>query len=98
LGGLTPAQHRRRQKLQELPARFDVPLTSLPIAAGRVTFTRSGQGTPYGNIRLLSQSFKIGKRLKGQYVKAVLDAQRAHLTVYVHGRIFKRWPYPFATK
>jgi hypothetical protein len=68
----------------------------LPIAAGRATFIR--QVTPYGNIHLLSQSFKVGKRLKGQYVKAALDTQRAHLTVYVQGRIFKRWPYPFVTK
>jgi hypothetical protein len=65
-----------------------------------VTFTRSGQVTPYGNIHLLSQSFKIGKRLKGHAtrVKAVLDTQRAYLTVYVQGRIFKRWPYPFVSK
>ena len=98
LGGLTPQQHRRRQKLQKLPPRLSVPLTPLPIAAGRVSFTRSGQVTPYGNIHLLSQSFKLGKRLKGQYVRAVLDTQRARLTVYVQGRIFKRWPYPFVTK
>ena len=96
LGGLTPQQHRRRQKLQKLPARFSVPFNPLPIAAGRVTFIR--QVTPYGNIHLLSQSFKVGKRLKGQYVRAVLDTQRAQLTVYVQGRIVKRWPYPFVTQ
>jgi putative transposase len=96
LGGLTPQQHRRRQKLQKLPSRFTVLLNPLPIAAGRVTFIR--QVTPYGNIHLLSQSFKVGKRLKGQYVKVTLDTHRAQLTVYVQGRIFKRWPYPFVTK
>jgi transposase InsO family protein len=93
LGGLTPDQHRRRQKLHKLPPRFDVPLNLLPIAAGRVTFIR--QVTPHGNIHLLSQTFKVGKRLKGQFVKAVLDTQRAQLTVYAQGRIVKRWPYPF---
>ncbi len=66
------------------------------IAAGRVTFIRLV--TPHGNIHLLSQSFWIGKRLKGQYVKAVLDTARDYLTVYVQGRIFKRWPYRFLTK
>jgi putative transposase len=96
LGGLTPAQYRRRQKLQTLPPRYVIPLELLPIAAGRVTFIR--QVTAHGNIHLLSQSFKVGRRLKGQYVKAVLDTQRAHLTVYVQGRIFKRWPYPFVKK
>jgi putative transposase len=93
LGGLTPDQHRRRQKLQKLPARYPIPLEPLPIAAGRVTFIR--QVTPHGNIHFLSLTFKVGKRLKGQYVKAVLDTFKAHLTVYVQGRILKRWPYPY---
>lgn len=96
LGGLTPTQYRRRKKLQKLPPRFALPTDPLPIAAGRVTFIR--QVTPNGNVHLLSQTFKVGKRLKGQYVKAVLDTQRAHLTVYVKGRVFKRWPYPFLKK
>jgi hypothetical protein len=73
-----------------------MPTDPLPIAAGRVTFIR--QVTPHGNVHLLSQTFKVGKRLKGQYVKVVLDTQRAHLTVYVKGRVFKRWPYPFLKK
>jgi putative transposase len=93
LGGLTPDQHRRQHKLHKLPARFAIPLDLLPIAAGRTTFIR--QVTPNGNIYLLSQTFKVGKRLKGQFVKAVLDTQRARLTVYAQGRIVNRWPYPF---
>ncbi len=93
LGGLTPEQYRRRKKLQKLPPRFVVPTEPLPIAAGRVTFIR--QVTIHGNIHLLSQTYRVGKRLKGQYLKVVLDTQRAQLTVYVKGRIFKRWTYPF---
>lgn len=96
LGGLTPTQYRRRKQLQKLPPRYVMPLDLLPIAAGRVTFIR--QVTPNGHIHLLSQTFTVGKRLKGQYVKVVLDTQRAQLTVYVKGRIFKRWPYPFLKK
>jgi hypothetical protein len=96
LGGLTPEQYRRRHKLQRLPPRFVVPTDLLPIAAGRVTFIR--QVTANGNIHLLSQTYRVGKRLKGQYVKAVLDTERAYLTVYVKGRVFKRWPYPFLKK
>jgi putative transposase len=91
LGGLTPDQYRRRQKLLKLPRRFNIPTEPLPIAAGRVTFIR--QVTYHGSIHLLGQTFKVGKRLKGQYVKAVLDTQHAWLTVYVAGRVFKRWPY-----
>ncbi|MDP1546769.1 MAG: hypothetical protein Q8L87_12160 [Anaerolineales bacterium] len=93
LGGLTPEQYRRRKKLQILPPRFVVPTETLPIAAGRVIFIR--QVTIHGKIHLLSQTFNVGKRLKGQYVKVVLDTQRARLTVYVKARIFKRWAYPF---
>jgi Integrase core domain len=96
LGGRTPVQYRRQRKLQKLPPRYVMPLDLLPMAAGRATFIR--QVTPKGNIHLLSQTFKVGKRLKGQYVKAVLDTQRAQLTVYVKGRIYRRWPYAFIKK
>lgn len=96
LGGLTAEQYRRRQQLQKLPPRFTVPIELLPIAAGRVTFIR--MGTPHGHIHLLSQTFWVGKRLKGQYVKAVLDTQRGWLTVYLKGRLFKRWPYKLVNK
>jgi hypothetical protein len=40
LGGLTPAQHRRRQRLQKPPPRYVVPTEPLPLAAGRVVFIR----------------------------------------------------------
>ena len=63
---------------------------------GRVTFIRMVSAN--GNVHLLGLTFKVGKRLKGQYVKAVLDTQRAWLTVYVKGRVFKRWPYKFLDK
>lgn len=96
LGGLTPAQYRRRRKLQKLPSGYRIPVEPLPVAAGRVTFIR--QVTPNGNIHLLSQTFKVGKRLKGEYVKAILDTQHGYLTVYRQGRVFKRWPYPFLKK
>jgi transposase len=96
LGGLTPAQFRRRQKLQLLPTRFRVPLEAVPIAMGRVIFIR--QVTPNGNLHLLGLTFKVGKRLKGQYVKAILDTHRRRLTVYRAGRVIKFWPYPYLTK
>ncbi len=93
LGGLTAAQYRRRRKLRKLPPSYLIPTEPLPIAAGRVLFIR--QVSPNGNIHLLSQTFKVGKRLKGEYVKVVLDTRLGHLTIYRQGRIFKRWPYPF---
>ncbi len=96
LGGLTPAQYRRRRKLHKLPPGYLIPTEPLPIAAGRITFIR--QVTPHGNVHLLSQTFRVGKRLKGEYVKVVLDTRHGHLTVYRQGRVFKRWPYPFLKK
>jgi putative transposase len=96
LSGLTPVQHRRRTKLRKLPLNYLIPHDPLPVAAGRITFFR--QVTKHGNVHLLSQTFFVGKRLKGEYVKVLLDTQRAHLTVYRQGRIFKRFPYPFLKK
>jgi putative transposase len=93
LSGLTPVQYRRRTKLRKLPPNYLIPHELLPVAAGRITFFR--QVTKHGNVHLLSQTFFVGKRLKGEYVKVILDTQHAHLTVYRHGRIFKRFPYPF---
>jgi putative transposase len=93
LSGLTPVQYRRRTKLRKLPPNYLSPHELLPVAAGRITFFR--QVTKHGNVHLLSQTFFVGKRLKGEYVKVILDTQHAHLTVYRHGRIFKRFPYPF---
>ena len=79
--------------LKGLRIRFDIPLDLLPIAAGRVTFIR--QVTPNGNLHLLGLTFKVGKLLKGQCVKVTIDTQHAQLNVYVQGRIFKCWPYPY---
>lgn len=96
LNGLTPVQARRRSKLRKLPLNYLIPHEPLPVAAGRIIFFR--QVTKHGNVHLLSQTFFVGKRLKGEYVKVTLDTQRAHLTVYRQGRIFKRFPYPFLKK
>jgi putative transposase len=91
LGGLTPSQHRRRQRLQKLPERYTVPTEVLPISAGRITFIRRVSGK--GAVKVLSQSFRVGKRHHGLYVKLVLDTQRGRLTAYLNGRVLQRWPY-----
>jgi len=96
LNGLTPTQYRKRTKLRKLPLNYLIPHDPLPIAAGRITFFR--QVTKHGNVHLLSLTFFVGKRLKGEYVKVLLDTKRAHLTVYRHGRIFKRFPFSFLKK
>ena len=90
-GGRTPAQHRRGMRLQKLPARFVVPTGRLPLAAGRVTFIRRVSAA--GTVTLLSQSFRVGKRHRGLYLRLVVDTGRGRLTAYLNGRVLKHWPY-----
>jgi putative transposase len=91
LGGLTPAQHRRGLRLQKLPASFVVPTERQPVAAGRVTFLRRVRVA--GTVTVLSQSFRVGKRHRGLYLRLVVDTGRGCLTAYLNGRVLKRWPY-----
>src|SRR2546421_584828 len=91
LGGKTPAQHRRGLRLQKLPASFVIPTERLPLAAGRVTFIR--RVSVAGTVTVLSQSFRVGKRHRGLYLRLVIDTGRGWLTAYLNGRVLKRWPY-----
>ena len=91
LGGKTPAQHRRGLRLQKLPASFVVPTRRVALAEGRVTFLR--RVSVSGTVSVLSQSFRVGKKHKGLYLRVVLDTGRGYLTAYRSGRVLKRWPY-----
>jgi putative transposase len=91
LGGKTPAQHRRGLRLPKLPARFVVPTGRLPLAEGRVTFIRRVSWA--GTVTVLSQTFRVGKKHKGLYLRLVIDTGRGKLTAYLNGRVLKRWPY-----
>jgi hypothetical protein len=91
LGGQTPAQHRRGLRLQKLPASFVVPTGRQKLAAGRVTFIR--RVSTAGTVSVLSQSYRVGKRQRGLYLRLVVDTGRGWLTAYLNGRVLKRWPY-----
>jgi Homeodomain-like domain-containing protein/integrase-like protein len=91
LGGQTPAQHRQGLRLQKLPASFVVPTGRLPLAEGRVTFIRRVSAA--GTVTVLSQTFRVGKRHRGLYLRLVVDTGRGQLTAYLNGRVLKRWPY-----
>ena len=91
LGGLTPAQHRRGLRLQKLPARFKVPTGRQKLAAGRVTFIR--RVSVAGTVTVLSQTFRVGKKHRGLYLRLVMDTGRGKLTAYLNGRVLRRWPY-----
>jgi transposase InsO family protein len=91
LGGQTAAQHRRGLRLRKLPASFSVPTGRLPLAEGRVTFIRRVSAA--GAVSVLSQSYRVGKRHRGLYLRLVVDTGRGQLTAYLNGRVLKRWPY-----
>ena len=91
LGGKTPAQHRRGLRLRKLPGNFAVPMERLPLAEGHVTFIR--RVSVSGTVTVLSQTFRVGKRHRGLYLRLVLDTGRGWLTAYLNGRVLKRWPY-----
>jgi transposase InsO family protein len=91
LGGQTPAQHRRGLRLQKLPASFVAPTGKLPLAEGRVTFLR--RVSVAGTVTVLSQTFRVGRRHRGLYLRLVVDTGRGQLTAYLNGRVLKRWPY-----
>ena len=90
-GGRTPAQHRRGLRLRKLPASFVVPTGRLPLAEGRVMFIR--RVSVAGTVTVLSQTFRVGKRHRGLYLRLVVDTGRGWLTAYLKGRVLKRWPY-----
>src|SRR5262249_1469048 len=87
----TPAQHRRGLRLQKLPARCEVPTGRLPLAEGRVSFIR--RVSVAGTAMVLSQTFRVGKRHRGLYLRLVIDTARGGLSEYRNGRVLKRWPY-----
>jgi putative transposase len=90
-GGQTPAQHRRGLRLQKLPKSFVAPTGRLPLTAGRVTFIR--RVSVAGTVTVLSQTFRVGKRHRGLYLRLVIDTGRGRLTAYLNGHVLKRWPY-----
>ncbi len=91
LGGKTPAQHRRSVRLRKLPGSLVVPTERQPLATGRVTFIR--RVSVAGTVTLLSQSYRVGKRHRGLYLRLVVNTGRRMLTAYLNGRVVKRWPY-----
>jgi putative transposase len=96
LGQHTVTQYRRSKRLRRLPARFALDVERLPISEGRVVFIR--QVSRYGKVSLLGQTLQVGRRYKFSYVKVVLDTRRKRLTVYVAGKVLKRWPYKLSRK
>lgn len=68
----------------------------MPICAGKVSFIRMVR--PDGTINVLDESSRVGKRRKGQYIKATIWTRYQQLKVYYRGRIIKKWKYQLPSK
>ena len=68
----------------------------MPICVGKVSFIWLVR--PDGTINVLGESFKVGKRRKGQYVKATIWTKSQQLRVYYHRRIIRKWKYQLPSK
>ena len=97
LGHCTTAQYRRSKSLRKLPADCQLhQQQKLPLSVGKVSFIRlvSAKGT----INVLGQQFKVGKRVKFQYVKATLYTKLQALKIYHKGRLTKQFGYKLSSK
>jgi len=91
LGLKTPNQYRQGKSLSLLPHDFDRHGKPLPISDGKVSFIRLVRSS--GRITLLGEAFKVGKRMKHQYVKATVFTRSEQVKIYFRGRIIKQYPY-----
>jgi putative transposase len=81
LQGATPAQAHQQVTRRQLTAEEVALLPSeIALTAGRVHFLRLV--TAQGQITLLNETWKVGKRLAGQYVWATINTARRQLQIY----------------
>lgn len=88
----TARQVRQHQVVRRLPANFAEHQQAIPVAVGRVTFLRRVR--PSGRITVLKEKIRVGKRLKGQYVRATLFTRIHTLKVYARNKLIKVVDYP----
>jgi Integrase core domain len=80
LGELSVAEAKRGVKRRKLTGRERRSLPDpLPLTAGRIHFIR--RVDQRGEIRLLNESWKVSKRLVGEYVWATVDLTAQHLRI-----------------
>jgi transposase-like protein len=82
LQGQTPADMRRGVRVMRLTTdqRQLIPSERLPITAGRIHFMRKVDHT--GHIEFLNESWPVGSKWLGEYVRATIDTTRQTLTVW----------------
>ena len=103
LGGLSVKAARRQVRRRKLSAREveGVP-EELPLTEGRVHFIR--RVSEQGRIDILKESFRVSKRLAGEYVWATIDVRQKKLRIYHRhsqravAKMVKQHPYQIAEK
>lgn len=91
LGFKTPLQFRRSKRFRKLPANFTLDFGKIPVAAGKLTFVRWVPA--HGYVDILGESVKVGRRLRYEYVKVLLDTVTQSLKVYRNGHLVKHIPF-----
>jgi hypothetical protein len=98
LQGRTPAQAHDAPGGRLRPAQVRQLRAPLPITAGRVHFLRQVEAS--GEIRLLNERWRVGKRWAGRYVWATIITHRHELRIYYQAaadaplRLLRQWEYP----
>lgn len=94
LEGATPAQMRRATPVVRLTADLrrglpDPCADRLPLTAGRVHFIRKVDGT--GQVSLLNETWWVGQRWVGEYVRATIDTAAQTLSFWHQADATSRW-------
>lgn len=91
LSGKTPNQMRRGALVRYLTAdlRRLIPLEHLPITAGRIHFMRKVDLT--GQIELLNETWPVGEKWIGEYVRATIDTAQQTLTLWHQAKAATDW-------
>jgi putative transposase len=78
----TPAEMRRSVHVVRLtlPLARLIPEGRLPIVAGRLHFMRKVE--PAGHIELLNETWDVGRKWMGEYVRATINTAKQRLTIW----------------
>jgi putative transposase len=91
LADQTPSQARRgtHARLLTTGLRQLIPLEDLPITAGRIHFMRKVDQA--GHITFLNETWPVGERWIGDYVRATIDTAQQTLTVWHQAEVTAKW-------
>jgi hypothetical protein len=91
LEGRTPAQVRRGIPMVQLTPDLQrlIPAEPLPITAGRVHIMRKVDGA--GEIKFLNETWPVGRRWVGEYVRATINTAQQTLTIWHQADVDADW-------